>query len=495
MDDNRDQNTIFVLFGATGDLAWRKIVPALFRLFCNTKLPQRFLLLCVGRQSMTERALSERFKESAAARAHGTFSNDDWQRFSEQIRYLSADVSIQKTYADLAQFIHQQEQQWTQTSQLLFYFSMPSTFFSPIVEGLGGAKLNRNDAVVVVEKPIGHDLQSFRDIDNTLKRFFTEEQIFRIDHFLGKETVQNIFAMRFGNPIFEPIWNRRYVDHVAITVAETLGVERRASYYEHAGALRDMLQNHLLQLLCLIAIEPPVVYDASDIRNRKMDVMSAIRPFNKETLDQRAIRGQYDKGRIGGAEVPSYRDDLDVAPASTTETFAAVKLFIDNWRWQDVAFYLRTGKRMAASVSEISVRFRDVPHCAFPVCFGLNSQPVRLIIQIQPQEGIVLKFMAKEPGSLMTLKPVDMRFSYKESFNIATPDAYETLLWDALRGDATLFMRADQVEAAWQLFAPVLTAWSETPPNDFPNYAAGSWGPESSDELIHSDKRQWLIPD
>lgn len=494
MDDIRDQNTIFVLFGATGDLAWRKIVPALFTLFNHSKLPQRFLLLCIGRQRLTEQALRDRFHQSTAIRVHGKFSDDDWLGFSGQIRYLSADVSLERSYTDLAELIQQQEQQWGQASRLLFYLSMPSTFFSPIVDGLGSAKLNRNNALIVVEKPIGHDLQSFRDIDNTLKRFFTEEQIFRIDHFLGKETVQNIFAMRFGNPIFEPIWNRRYVDHVAITVAETLGVERRASYYEHAGALRDMVQNHLLQLLCLIAIEPPVVYDAFDIRNRKMDVMSAIRPFNKETLDQRAARGQYDAGRIGDAEVPSYRKELDVAPTSKTETFAAVKLFIDNWRWQDVAFYLRTGKRMATNVSEISVRFRDVPHCAFPVCFGLNSQPTRLIIQIQPQEGIVLKFMAKEPGSLMTLKPVDMRFSYAESFNIPTPDAYETLLWDALRRDATLFMRADQVEAAWRLFEPVLIAWSETPPGDFPNYAAGSWGPESSNELIHRDKRQWLIP-
>ena len=312
--------------------------------------------------------------------------------------------------------------------------------------------------------------------------------------FRSKETVQNILAMRFANPIFEPIWNRRYVDHVAITVAETLGVEHRGQFYEHAGALRDMVQNHLLQLLSLVAMEPPIVYDSDDIRGRKMDVLRALRPVAKDGVAEFAARGQYGGGWISGVRVPAYREEPDVDPHSNTETYAALKLYVDNWRWQDVPFYLRTGKRMAADVSEISIRFRDVPHRAFPASVGLDAQPTRLVIQMQPEQGIVLKFMAKEPGSTLRLRPVDMRFSYQEAFERPTPDAYETLLWDVMVGDATLFMRADQVEAAWRLLMPILEVWSENAATDFPNYVAGSWGPESAEMLVARDARSWLTP-
>jgi glucose-6-phosphate 1-dehydrogenase len=301
-------------------------------------------------------------------------------------------------------------------------------------------------------------------------------------------------AMRFANPIFEPVWNRHYVDHVAITVAETLGVEHRAPYYEHAGALRDMVQNHLLQLLCLVAMEPPVAYDADDIRDRKMDVMHALRPIDHDEVPQVAARGQYGAGWMEGTAEPAYRDEPGVDPRSNTETFAALKLQVDNWRWQEVPFFLRTGKRLTAAVSEISIRFRDVPHRAFPASVGLNAQPVRLVMQLQPQEGIVLKFMAKEPGSQLRLRPVDMRFSYAEAFNRPVPDAYETLLWDVMVGDATLFMRADQVESAWRLLTPVLEVWGNNPAPDFPNYRSGSWGPEAAEALIARNGRNWLTP-
>jgi glucose-6-phosphate 1-dehydrogenase len=345
-----------------------------------------------------------------------------------------------------------------------------------------------------MEKPIGRDLASFREINDTVGRFFEERQIFRIDHFLGKETVQNILAMRFANPMFEPIWNRRYIDHVAITVAETLGVEHRGRYYERAGALRDMVQNHLVQLLCLVAMEPPVAYEAEDVRGKKLDVLRAIRPIPKDAVARFAARGQYGRGSIEGRPVPAYREEPDVDPASNTETFAALRLYVDNWRWQDVPFYLRTGKRMAAAVSEISIRFRDVPHRSFPVSAGLPTEPGRLVIQIQPEQGIVLKFTAKEPGFHLRLRPVDMSFRYQEAFRSRTPDAYETLIWDVIAGDATLFMRTDQVEAAWRLVESVLEEWEAKPASDFSNYGAGSWGPESADALLALDGKTWLPP-
>jgi len=346
----------------------------------------------------------------------------------------------------------------------------------------------------VVEKPLGDSLTAFQGIDRSLRAHFDESQIYRMDHFLGKETVQNILAMRFANPIFEPVWNRRYIDHVAISVAEDIGVGHRAGYYEHAGALRDMVQNHLLQLMCLVAMEPPVVYDANDIRNKKLDVLHACRPIPADNIRAFAVRGQYAGGWIEGEAVPAYCEEPGVDARSGTETYAAVKLLVDNWRWQDVPFYLRTGKRMAATVSEISIRFRDIPHNAFPATTGLNSQPVRLVIQIQPQEGMILKFMAKEPGSPMRLRPVDMRFSYCDAFGKLSPGAYETLLRDVLAGDATLFMRSDQVEAAWTLLMPILDAWAANPAPDFPNYPAGSWGPEAAEHLVARDGRTWLKP-
>jgi glucose-6-phosphate 1-dehydrogenase len=490
-------DTLFVLFGAGGDLSWRLVVPALFNLFLDGHLPQRFKLLAVDRSDSDDAALAEHYHKGITANSRRREPPADaWQAFSSMIHHVKLDAADPEGFKMLAQALDAHEAAWGGKAGRVFYLATPPSLFEPIALGLGAAGLaqDREHVRLVVEKPLGNDLASFHHINDALCRIFEERQLFRIDHYLGKETVQNILAMRFANPIFEPIWNRRYVDHVVITVAETLGVEKRGGFYEHAGALRDMVQNHLLQLLCLVAMEPPVAYDANDIRNKKVDVLHALRPISHDDVDTFAARGQYADGWIRGENLPAYRNEPNVAPQSNTETYAALKLYVDNWRWQDVPFYLRTGKRMTADVSEISIRFRDVPHRAFPASAGLNAQPTRLVIQLNPEQGIVLKFMAKEPGSQLRLRPVDMRFSYKEAFQADSPAAYETLLWDVMVGDATLFMRADQVEAAWKLVMPVIDVWAENPAADFPNYAAGSWGPESADLLVARDGHSWLTP-
>jgi glucose-6-phosphate 1-dehydrogenase len=378
----------------------------------------------------------------------------------------------------------------------VFYLATPPTAVETIVQALSAAGLagHPGRGRIVVEKPFGEDLASARALNRTLRAAFDESQIYRIDHYLGKETVQNILALRFANALFEPVWNRRYIDHVQITVAETVGVEERGDYYDRSGALRDMIQNHLLQVLCLIAMEPPVRMDANEIRNKKVDVLRAIRPIAPSEVARVAVRGQYGAGTIDGQPVPAYRAEPGVTATSWTETFAAVQLFPENWRWQDVPFYLRTGKRLPAKVSEISIQFRPVPHQSFPPKAVEHWQPNRLILRIQPEEGILLRFQAKHPGPIMHLDPVDMLFSYTQTFQAAPPDAYETLLLDVMRGDATLFMRDDQVEAAWEVVMPILEAWRETAAPEFPNYAAGSWGPDEADALLARDGRRWMLP-
>jgi len=490
-------STQFVLFGASGDLSRRLIVPALFNLYLDKQLPQQFTLWGIGQKPWQTTDLKEHLRQGVAEHSRrGAPSEAEWAAFATAIRYVRADLTDDASFAHLKELLDADKRQNANDSERVFYLAVPPSLFQQVAQGLGRAGLNqeRQSARVVVEKPLGRDLDSFRAINSTLTRDFLESQIFRIDHFLGKETVQNILAMRFANPIFEPIWNRRYIDHVAITVAETLGVEHRAGYYEHAGALRDMVQNHLMQILCLIAMEPPVAYDADDIRGKKMDLLHALRPIHKDNVHEYAARGQYGGGWINSVKTIAYRQEPAIASHSNTETYAAVKLLVDNWRWQDVPFYLRTGKRMAAEVSEVSIRFRDVPHRAFPNNAGLDTQPVRLVIQINPEEGIVLKFMAKEPGAHWRLRPVDMRFSYQDAFNRPSPAAYETLIRDIILGDTTLFMRADQVEAAWNLIQPILEVWEENPAPDFPNYSAGTWGPEAAEALIARDGRNWMTP-
>jgi glucose-6-phosphate 1-dehydrogenase len=488
------QNATLVLFGAMGDLAWRLVGPAIYDLYCKQQLPEHFRLLGVDRSIDNEKFIA-RLRDSAQNFSHAEAFNDSkWQSFVDCVDSFSMDLNDTAAYDELKGHLRQQDASNPVT--IVFYFAIPPKLFAAVAGGLASSGLaeDREQVRVVVEKPLGHDLESFRSINQTLTQYFDEKQIFRMDHFLGKETVQNILALRFANPIFEPIWNRRYIDHITITVAETLGVEHRAGYYEQAGALRDMVQNHLMQLMCLVAMEPPVAYDAEDIRNRKLDVLLACRKISPERIFDSAVRGQYDNGWIEGESVVKYRDEAGVGKKSNIETYAALRLWVDNWRWQGVPFYLRTGKRMTQAVSEISIRFRDVPHNAFPAVTGLNTEPVRLVIQIQPQQGVILKFMAKEPGTPLRLRPVDMRFSYSDAFDMQSPSAYETLLHDVLQGDATLFMRSDQVEAAWALLQPVLDAWAQNPASDFPNYRAGSWGPEAAERLVASEGHAWLTP-
>lgn len=484
----------FVLFGASGDLSWRMIVPALFQLELQQSLPENFELIAVDRKAKRD-VLAKRLLSGIQQFGNaGAVAKDSWPAFAEKLSVFNMDLSDGDAYTALHKHLHQNGRD--KNTVRIFYCAVPPQLFTAVTEGLASAGFARDRAHVriVVEKPIGHDLASFDALEMAISQHFEAHQVFRMDHFLGEETVQNILALRFANPIFEPIWNRRYVDHVAITAAETLGVENRAGFYEGAGALRDMMQNHLLQLFCLVAMEPPGRFDAEDLRNRKLEVLRACRPIPPDAVADFAVRGQYGEGWIRGKHVVAYRNEPGVAADSNTETYAALRLLIDNWRWQDVPFYMRTGKRMAEDVSEISIRFREVPHNAFPGTAELSSQPVRLTIQIQPQEGVVLKFMAKEPGSPLRLRPVDMRFCYQDTFGKSSPSAYETLLRDLLAGDATHFMRADQVRAAWELLQPVITAWHDIPATDFPNYAAGSWGPEGAERLVATCGDAWLTP-
>jgi glucose-6-phosphate 1-dehydrogenase len=488
--------TVFVIFGGAGDLTWRKLVPALFDLSQDRSLPTRFAIIAVDRIQVGHDALRRRLHDGVNQFSRfGKAKDSVWKPFAQHLIYQSGDFEKPSTYKALGKECAKLEKEWGAKAQRIFYMATPPSMFGEIPKYLGqaGLALDREWARVVIEKPIGYDLESARALNTVLAASFAESQIFRIDHYLGKETVQNILAFRFANPLFEPVWNRRYIDYVTITVAETVGVELRGGYYDHAGALRDMLQNHLMQLLCLVAMEPMVSFEADEIRNKKVDVLHAFRPFHRDEVPQYAVRGQYGAGNYAGKKVPGYRTESGVSPDSQTETFVALKLFIDNWRWQDVPFYLRTGKRLPQQASEISIQFRAVPHQSFPPEASLGWQPSRLILAVQPLEGIVLGFQAKYPGPKMQLRPVEMRFSYRDSFDAPSPDAYETLLWDVMKKDATLFMRADQVEAAWQLLMPVLEVWLATAPSDFPNYAAGTWGPESTQGLLAPGHR-WPLP-
>ncbi len=489
--------TVFVIFGGAGDLTWRKLIPALFDLSQDRSLPESFAILAVDRIKLGDAALRRRLHDGVNQFSRfGRAKEAVWSRFAPHIHYQQGDFKKSATYAALGGQCAKLEKQWGAKAHRIFYMATPPSMFGEIPKYLGRAGLARDRAFarIVIEKPIGYDLESARALNAVLGASFEESQIFRIDHYLGKETVQNILAFRFANPLFEPLWNRRYIDYVTITVAESVGVEHRGGYYDHAGALRDMVQNHLMQLLCLIAMEPMVSFDADEIRNKKVDVLHAARPIHRDQVPLCAVRGQYGSGTAAGKKVPGYREEAGVATDSQTETFVALKLFIDNWRWQGVPFYLRTGKRLPRQASEVSIQFRAVPHRSFPPEASLGWQPSRLVLSIQPVEGIVLGFQAKYPGPEMQLRPVDMRFAYRESFDAPSPDAYETLLWDVMKKDATLFMRADQVEAAWQLLMPVLEAWSGTQPGDFPNYAAGTWGPESVQGLLERQEHRWPAP-
>ena len=487
-----------VIFGAGGDLTWRKLVPALYNLFLDGYLPDRFAVVGLDRKEMTDDEFREHLRDGVDQFSRrGKAKDEAWKEFASHVAFLSADFGDPATYVALKERLAMHDREWDTKAERIFYQATPPSLVETIVQQIGKANLahDRQRTRIVLEKPFGHDLASARALNNMLTAVFDESQIYRIDHYLGKETVQNILAFRFANALFEPIWDRRYIDHVQITVAERVGVEHRGDYYDHAGALRDMIQNHLLQILCLIAMEPPVAFNADEIRDRKVDVLRAIRHRPQIHLHKFAVRGQYGAGWIQGEHVAAYRDEPGVDPNSVMETFAAVKLFVDNWRWQDVPFYLRTGKRLPTRASQVLIQFRPVPHQTFPSSAVLDWQPNRLLIRIQPEESIVLRFQAKQPGPTMRLSPVEMRFCYRDAFQATPPEAYETLLLDVILGDATLFMRADQVEAAWSVVTTILEGWESSAPVDFPNYQAGTWGPEAAEALIAQDGRSWVLPD
>jgi glucose-6-phosphate 1-dehydrogenase len=491
--------TDLVIFGGAGDLTWRKLVPALYDLFLDKWMPEPSAVIGIGRRPTSDEEYRKHLRGGVEEFSrHGKPTAAAWNAFASRISFLAGDFDNAGLYSALADRLARQETTWATSATRIFYLATPPDAVQTVASGLRAGGLTGGDAPprIVVEKPFGHDLASAQALNRFLRGIFHESQIYRIDHYLGKETVQNILAFRFANALFEPVWNRRYIDHVQITVAEQVGVEQRGGYYDQAGALRDMIQNHLLQVLCLAAMEPPVGMGADEVRSKKVDVLRAIRAIPPSEVVRFAVRGQYGPGEIDGKPVPGYRAEPGIAPDSTTETFAAVELFVDNWRWQGVPFYLRTGKRLAAKVSEASIQFLPVPHQAFPPWAIEHWGPNRLIVRIQPEEGMLIRVQAKHPGPVMHLDPVDMLFSYRQAFQDAPPDAYETLLLDVIRGDQTLFMRDDQVEAAWSVVMPILDAWQTTPPppGDFPNYPAGRWGPQAADTLLSQEGRQWLLP-
>lgn len=486
---------IFVIFGGTGDLNWRKITPALYNLYLDGYFPEQFAMINSGRRNLTDEEMQEKLLEGINNYSRrGIAEKGQWAAFSKNITYQAADITEDKSFTTFGESINKYEKEWGEKPIVVFYMSVAAQHFSVIAEKIKKNKLAEDPEYsrLVIEKPFGHDLESSRKLNNLFCSNFDEKQIFRIDHYLGKEAVQNIMAFRFANAILEPLWNRNYIEHVQITVSEQIGVGSRGGFYEGAGALRDMVQNHILQLLCLIAMEPPVTFEADEVRNKKVDVLRSMRRFKSDELINNVVRGQYGESEVEDNQVKGYREEEDIDPKSNVETFAAIKFFVDNWRWYDVPFFVRTGKRMPHKASIITIQFRDVPHSIFPSETSDIWRQNRLVISIQPDMGIRLQMLAKVPGVDMTLTNVDMVFDYNENFEDNTPEAYETLLLDTMTGDQTLYMRGDQVEAAWELLMPVLEDWESNKATDFPNYAAHSWGPEAAEALLAQDGYHWF---
>jgi glucose-6-phosphate 1-dehydrogenase len=487
-----------VIFGATGDLTKRKLVPALFNLVAGGLLPDELAIVGFGRTEMSTEQFREHMRADLSHFATGKVDPElaDW--LIGRIYYTSGNFKDSASYERLESTIEKAEQEKGTGGSRIYYLATPPAFFADIVHHLGEAKMVGEPEGcfrrVIVEKPFGHDLESAQELNHQIREVLEEKQIYRIDHYLGKETVQNIMAFRFANGIFEPIWNRRYIDHVQITVAETGGVEDRGAYYETAGALRDVLQNHVFQLLAFVAMEPPISFEADVVRDERVKVLKALHPLSHEDVLRDAVRGQYGEGVIEDERVHAYRAESDVSPHSTTETYAALKVRIDSWRWADVPFYLRTGKRLPRRVTEIAVQFKRAPHMLFRETTVEALNPNLLVLHIQPDEGVSLRFDAKIPGPQMTLGTVKMDFEYEDYFGSTPQTGYETLLYDCMQGDSTLFHRSDIVEASWEAVTPVLDVWKTLVPRNFPNYPAGSWGPKEADDLIQRDGRQWRTP-
>lgn len=488
-----------VIFGAAGDLTKRLLMPALYNLKRSNLLPQQFAIVGVAHTPMSQDEFRSKLNQEIHEFATVAVDDQLWQQFDQRLYYLPGEFQDAKTYQQLQALLTQVDQECGTQGNYLFYLATSSNFFCNIINQLGAAGLAHEDnghwRRVIIEKPFGHDLGSARTLNQNISHVLKESQIYRIDHYLGKETVQNILVFRFGNGLFEPIWNREHIDHVQITVAETVGVEGRGNFYEGTGAMRDMVQNHLFQLLTMMAMEPPVSFDADAVRDEKSKLLRAIQPFTADMVRTQTIRGQYGEGIINEKLVSAYRSEPRVASDSTTETYAALKLTIDNWRWAGVPFYLQTGKRLPKRVTEIAVQFKQVPSLLFRDTPIDHLTPNFLVLRIQPDEGINFQFGAKIPGPTMQMGTVKMDFCYADYFGTTPSTGYETLLYDCMIGDATLFQRADNVELGWSIVTPILDVWSALSTQDFPNYTAGSWGPKEADELLRRDGRQWRSSD
>jgi glucose-6-phosphate 1-dehydrogenase len=494
---NKPNNQTIVIFGASGDLTYRKLIPALYALYNQQMLPEKFQVLGVSRSEISDQVFREKMADGIRKFSEKYHLNEQQiVEFVSHLGYFQMDINASDEYLRLKEILSEIENMYGTDGNYLFYLSMPPSVFSVIAENLG--KVGLSDSAVgfkrlIVEKPFGYDLESSLELNRQLHTAFDEGQIYRIDHYLGKETVQNLLVMRFSNGIFEPLWNRNYVHHVEITSAESIGIEDRGGYYEGAGALRDMLQNHLLQVVGLAAMEPPSSMDADAIRNEIMKVMQSLKPINEQDVPRQVIRGQYVASHIRGEAIRGYRDEEGVNPESRTETFVAMRFFIDNWRWGGVPFYIRTGKRLPTKVTEVVIHFKPTPHGLFQndqVCQSCNQ----LIIRIQPDEGILLRFGMKEPGAGFKVKNVNMDFHYNELSNVHLPSAYERLLYDAMIGDSTLYARSDAVEAAWKFVAPIQKVWDSDLSQKIYGYPAGTWGPENADELVEEGEVGWRYP-
>ena len=492
---------IVVIFGATGDLTGRRLAPALYNLGREGQLPPNFVLVGFARREKTHQEFRDELKEDISTFSRAKpIEEGFWKNFQEQIFYHRSEFDDDKGYESLSNFLNTLDARYATRGNRIFYLSVQPKFFPLIVNKLhkfgliyDSHKTNDKWSRVIIEKPFGRDSASAEALQADISKNLDESQIYRIDHWLGKETVQNLLVFRFANSIFESLWNNRHVDHVQITVAEDIGIETRGHFFEEEGLLRDVVQNHMMQLLSLVAMEPPVSLSAGAIRDEKVKVLQSIRPLTPADYEHHVIRGQYDRGFINGNKVPAYRNEKDVSPTSNIETFLALRFFIDNWRWAEVPFYLRGGKRLPKRVTEIAIVFKDTPGVLFQQKGKRNEQNV-LAIRIQPDEGIAMKINCKVPGPSSPIQPVKMDFRYGSYFGQSPPEAYERLIWDCIVGDSTLFARGDEVAHSWDIFTPLLQYWASHPSKGFSTYASGSWGPKAADEMIAKDGRSWRMP-
>ena len=494
--ERRVPECAIAIFGANGDLTKRKLMPALYRLAYDRRLSAGFAVTGISRTAMSDDQFREKMKEAVQQFSEDTsFDEDVWQAFAAGLFYVAGDIADAGLYQRLAARLAEVEKARHTGGNVLFYLSTQPSQYAPAALGLGAAGLGKGNGWrrLIVEKPFGHDLASARELSDSLHQVFAESDVYRIDHYLGKETVQNILAFRFGNGIFEPLWNRRYVNHVQITAAESIGVEGRGAYYQEAGALADMIQNHLLQVMATIAMEPSASFRATSVRDERSKLLRSIKPMSPDEIRQNTVPGQYGEARVGGQDLAGFRQETGVDPQSQTDTYAAATFFVENWRWAGVPFYVRTGKRLPKRVTEIAIEFNRAPLAIFENQDGDGTTPNLLIVRIQPEEGISLKFLSKRPGAGMNLRPVSMDFNYGSSFGERSPSAYETLLLDAIIGDATLYTRQDMVEASWAVVEPIQNVWRQTK-FDFPNYGAGSWGPAAADEMLARRGHVWRKP-